>query len=484
MKTILFFDNWMLEQKIGLERVVGHPVFLKELFPDRPSMINNWRPRAVFLDPRLGRYVLYLTFVPRDAPQGLRSAFMMRLESDRPDQWETPIIDEDASPLWKGCPNVVMEKDTGQPLTGELVVTPLSGTSRADRGYVMTYGNHQIDGRRHFLAFSQDGLHFTVDRAHPFLQDYSDTWNGVVYDEHSQTYRIYGRLGLGDRRESVVITSDFEHFSEPRIIWQPDGNDPVLTEVYGLPTFRYEDLYVGFPQIYTPSPFEPRRIKVAGRVVPELGYSYNGLNWYRTDRMPFLPLRPLGEMGGGGIYLNGLVRGSDGRMLLYANASVGDHVYGQGLDKAGQDSSGTSGSLLYEVRQDAFCYLATSGREGRLRTRTIIPRSGDLSLSVRTAPHSMVRVQILQSGHREIVLEGGIDSMVPQTPVPGYAFEDCVPIVGDHLTAPVRWKEHADLSEFIDRPVRIEIQAVEAELFAIRLDCLGNWSHAETDYLG
>ena len=482
MKSILFFDDWMLEQRIGLERVVGQPTCLGELFPERPASVKHWTCGSHLFDSRLGRYVMFIQIVPREGPEGVKGGFSVRLQSDRPDQWEAPVIDEKASPLWEGCANVVVEAETGQPIGGH--VTPLADTPHADRGYVMTYGNHETEGRRHFLAFSQDGLHFTVDREHPWSVDYSDTWNGMVYDERSQTYRIYCRPGCGDRRESVIVTSDFETFSEPVVIWQPDGQDPVLTEIYGLPTFRYEDMYVGFPQIYTPSPFEPRRIKMEGRVVPELGYSYNGLNWYRTHRRPFLPLRALGEMGGGGLYLHSLTRAPDGRMLMLATGSVGDHSGVITLERAGLDIGGYQGSLLYELRQDGFCYLVTSGREGRLRTRTIIPSAGDLSLNVSTAPHSMVRVQILESGHRELVLEGGIDSIVPQTPVPGYTFDDCIPIVGDHVYAGVRWKEHADLSEFIDRPMRIEIQAIEAELYAIRLDCLGNWSHADTEYLG
>ena len=482
MKTIFFFDDWMLEQKVGLERIIGQPNCLGELFPKRPAAIKRLLLSKPFFNPQLKCYVMYLGTIPEGA--GENNIFTMRLESDRPDHWELPAINEDASPLWTGCPNVVMDGETGRPIAGS--VTPLMGTPHADRGYLMTCGHPQMEGRRHFLAFSQDGINFKVDREHPWILDASDTWNGVVYDDRSQTYRIFCRPGGGDRREAVVITSDLETFTKPMVIFQPDGNDPVLTEIYGLPNLHYEDMFVGFPQIYTPSPFEPRRIKMEGRVVPELAYSYNGLTWYRTNRRPFLPLRPLGEVGGGGLYLDGLVRESDGRVLLYARATMGDHASDVVLERAGKDKSANFGALLYELRQDGFCYLATSGREGRLRTRTIIPRAGGLSLNVRTAPHSQVRVQIFESGTRDSILDPApaIGSIVPQTPVPGYTFEDCIPIAGNHLNVQVHWQEHADLSQFIGRPIRIEIQAIEAELYAIRLDCLGYWSKAETEHLG
>ena len=32
MKSILFFDDWMLERRDGLERVWGKPKFVKEMF--------------------------------------------------------------------------------------------------------------------------------------------------------------------------------------------------------------------------------------------------------------------------------------------------------------------------------------------------------------------------------------------------------------------------------------------------------------------
>ncbi len=35
----------------------------------------------------------------------------------------------------------------------------------------------------------------------------------------------------------------------------------------------------------------------------------------------------------------------------------------------------------------------------------------------------------------------------------------------------MRWTEREDLAEVVGRPVRIEIQMREAQLFAIRLEC-------------
>jgi hypothetical protein len=113
--------------------------------------------------------------------------------------------------------------------------------------------------------------------------------------------------------------------------------------------------------------------------------------------------------------------------------------------------------LLYELRLDGFCSLKTLCKDGFLRTKTIIPRDGALSINLRTAPHTATRVQIVDGESAQ--------------PIPGYTFDDSVAISGDHLFAQPRWKEHADLSALVGQPIRIELAMRESELFAIRLDC-------------
>ena len=113
--------------------------------------------------------------------------------------------------------------------------------------------------------------------------------------------------------------------------------------------------------------------------------------------------------------------------------------------------------MLYEMRLDGFCSLKTWGRQGLLRTKTIIPRAGEISLNMQSMIHTGIRVQVL-------------DGMTAQ-PIPGYTWDEAVPISGDHLFAKPRWKTRSDISELVDRPIRLEIALVEAELFAIRLKC-------------
>jgi hypothetical protein len=84
-------------------------------------------------------------------------------------------------------------------------------------------------------------------------------------------------------------------------------------------------------------------------------------------------------------------------------------------------------------------------------------RSGSIRLNLQTAPHSAVRAQILDGQTAE--------------PIPGYTWEEAVPINGDHLFAEPRWKERQDASELVGRPIRLELALTEAQIYAIRMEC-------------
>ena len=109
------------------------------------------------------------------------------------------------------------------------------------------------------------------------------------------------------------------------------------------------------------------------------------------------------------------------------------------------------------MRLDGFASMKTRSKDGVLRTKTIIPQSGELSLNVKTAGHTAVQVQIIDG--------------VTGEPIPGYTREDAVAISGDHLFAHPTWQGKSDLSELVGKPIRIEVFMLEAQLFAIRVPC-------------
>jgi len=453
MKTILFFDDWLVERRECLERVWGRPKFVKEIFSDyHPGVLGYGGYYSVFYDERVGRYVMYLAIYPPEADPG---TFVVRLQSDDPYNWPNPAYDLSVTPAWKGFADVVVKEDGDR--FWLLVTRSLAGTPLEEWGYVGTCYHRDWQTNNTFLAFSDDGQHFTLDWEHPWHDERSDTWSGVVWNEQAGFYQIFTRPVCVDRRVALITTTDLKHFAPLMTVLQPDAMDRIATEFYGMPTRSYEDMYIGMLQVFTPDTLEERRIRMGGRMETQLAYSYNGLNWYRTVRESFIGVRDYGLLGGGGLSAKDLLRTRDDKLLFYVSGSKGEHAAYPDMQRAGMDTAGFFGPLLYEMRLDGFCSLKTWGKDGILRTKTIIPQAGEMSINVRTTAHTAIRMQML-------------DGETAQ-PIPGYTLDEAIPISGDRLFAVPRWKERGDISELVDRPVRIEIAMREAEVFAIRIDC-------------
>ncbi|MCD6169912.1 MAG: hypothetical protein J7J76_05115 [Candidatus Latescibacteria bacterium] len=54
--------------------------------------------------------------------------------------------------------------------------------------------------------------------------------------------------------------------------------------------------------------------------------------------------------------------------------------------------------------------------------------------------------------------------------IPGFSFEDCIPLTGDELYPRPRWKQREDASKLIGEHVRLEFKLFQAELYAVRWD--------------
>ena len=472
MKTIFFLDNWMIEKQVCLDRVWGKPRFVKEVFRDyHPHVLGYGGYATVFWDERVGKYVMYAAVYPPEADPG---TFAIRLESDDPTQWDDPRYDVATTPAWQGFERVVVDEKGKR--FWPVYIHSLAGTPLADRGYLMSTFHPNRDRNQSVVGFSEDGLRFDIGQTHVWQQTKADTWCGWVWNEAGGFFQILTRPVHVDRRISVVTTQDMREFLPATTILQPDAFDPPGTEFYSMPGEPYEDIFIGQLHIFRTDLFEPGRIKMAGGMETHLTYSYNGLNWVRTPREPFLPLRDFGELGGGQLYGMEMLRtrsnrgkngsndgGKDGgeseeeKLLFFAHSSWGEHASYPDMQAAGFDTRGAFGLLLYEMRLDGFCSLRTKGKDGLLRTKTIIPQAGDLRLNLRTSKHTAVRVQILDGETGE--------------PLPGYTLDEALPISGDHLFARPRWQDHADLSALVGKPIRIELMMREAELFAIRIDC-------------
>ena len=429
MNCLLFFDDWMLEARQGLDRVQGQLDERADITPVLPEHLSRLAEAdaatSLFFDERVGRYVIYMDCWTAGTEP---TRFAVRLESDDPLEWPDLRGERTAEVLQLSGENVVVD-ESGEPLS-RFVIRPLAGTTLADRGYVGVFEQR--------IGFSPDGVHFQIVPAGPWIQHTDEPGCGVLYDPWRERYIMYGRVYGVDRRVGRVLTTDFESFSLPEIVLQPDAQDPIGREFYGMYSTRYEDMFVGCVHSFDTEPTEKNILKMLGSIGTQLTYSYDGEHWYRIfrDRM-FLERGGAGTPSGGMTYVGAPVRTSDDRLFLPAMAAWGGHRTHAEHDK--EWSEDFSRVIIYELRLDGFAYLKTRARFGMIRTKALVPAGDELSLNVRTNHNGFVKVHVLDAATFE--------------PVPHYTLDEAKPITGDHLFARAQWQDRDDLAELKGRPV-------------------------------
>src|SRR5689334_15151514 len=183
-------------------------------------------------------------------------------------------------------------------------VTMLPGLSRPDGAAEYKKGRPAGVAE----AFSPDGLHWQLYDGNPVLKDpeqAGDTHFLLGWDDNYHKYVGYFRPSYeasgGPRVIGFSTSDDFLHWTTPEIVLQPDFQDPITDEFYGMPVTKYQGKYLGFLWIYhdSPSPALVRSPNMANlkgtqqALETQLAYSEDGKHFIRVgDRQPFLPAGP------------------------------------------------------------------------------------------------------------------------------------------------------------------------------------------------
>jgi len=467
MNSLLFFDDWFLHAREGLDRKQGQPQRVKEVvFDSQPDPdLKSIRGLGVRYDQGRRRYVMDV-----DCSNKADKRFMTRLETEDPYNWPEQRWAPGSGPLWTRADNAYLDQNN-DPLNCFNVFC-LAGTPLAGKGYVMTLYDYKEKNRAKYtednipsacIGFSKDGLHFEVDEKTLWIPHHSDTGNPPIYNPWTGEYLIFCRPEEVDRRVCVVTTTDFKTFSPATVVLQPDAEDPVCREFYGLSPLLYEDIFVGMLSIYDAEPTEKAYCKMQGTNEMQLAYSYNGRNWYRAFRETFIPRTEPGTPTGGSVYL-GAVGTHENRVLFAGMGTWTEH--GMDIEHCPEEwKNKLYRSYLYEMRLDGFVYLRTRARQGLIRTKAVIPQGGDLTVNARMTPSGHVKVAVLDTSFN---------------PLPNYTLEDAVSVTGDQLFGKVRWRERKNLDELKGKQVILEVQVREGELYALRFPyrvLLGDYPH-------
>lgn len=455
MKTILFFDDWMVQYRSGLQR--------------RWHQAYRWPGVERQYDPLLRR-----SFDFSHAKYDCNSktwrmwAGGRRAGATSKDESGTGLYLYESTDGLRWQPYGQASNDSGlshevfrgdKSCAGGHVLDDLYSNDPEER-YKLIYCDPvpdppDITSRQQCrIATSPDGVHWNPHRDRLWNGDHVDTYFSALYNPYSKCYQWTGRVISGDRRIALYQTVDWRHFNTPQVIIAPDSSDPPGIEFYGMPIFYYEGYFLGILWKMHGSDrdcYGPHRMR--GYVDNEWVYSLNGMYWNRCNREPLLaqPDNPANMFGMN--YTTDVVSSNDQWLRIYNTYFPGEHHnFGRYRDDE------PLGFLeVYQLRKDGFCSLGTASDYGTMVFRPVLARSGQIMVNCVTGRFGRIRAELRMVPHN--------------TPVPGYEFENSIPVEGDHHNAALCWKDKNGLDPLSGLPFRLCLEIEQGGIFAVRMDC-------------
>jgi hypothetical protein len=430
----LFLDGSVIEAQAGLEKTFHSPV----KHPDNPVLRKDkpWEGRAGRGGPYLYGTVMWdegrLRMWYQLGDGGNRIGYA---ESEDGLTWTKPslgIIEFDGST----DNNLVLFMDTSP----EAPPAAAKGQSHnpsvikqswekdpAKRYVLFTYS---AEYRKARAAYSPDGLRwsFVPETAEKALFSSADVLN-FFRDPYQQ--RFVATLKCGSRRGravSVAFSNDGLDWVRPITapVFTADDLDNDETQIYGMPAFPYQGLYIGQPWIYHARWFKDgrytdQRMGEAEKGSPctvdvQLAWSWDMFNWTRPPaRQPFIARGPEGAFDSGMVY------------TAIAPVPVGDELWFYYGGFAGphniRDREANIG--LATLRMDGFCSLRAGDEEGWFISRREAFPEPAVVINARTGADGFVAAEILDRQNQ--VLEG-------------FSRDDCVAFSGDAVRHRLTWK--------------------------------------------
>ena len=250
------------------------------------------------------------------------------------------------------------------------------------------------------VAFSPDGLRWRFDPAtatQPMFtsSDVVNFFHDPYESRYVVTWKSRNRRG---RAVGVAWSDDGLRWTKPfeGPVFAADDLDPDATQIYGMPAFAYQGLYVGQPWIYRARYFKSgdytvKKLHEAQEDSPrtmevQLAWSWDLISWTRPPERPeLIPLGPAGAWDDGMIF------------TARAPVVVGDrlHFYYGGCDAAHDEKRVKAAIGLATLRLDGFCSMRAGANGGWLITRREGLREPAVIINARTRPGGDVTAELL-----------------------------------------------------------------------------------------
>jgi len=452
MKTLLFFDDWLIQEQRGLTR----KWFQAELFPGfepyyDPTLQHSFCHPIVRKNPDTGRYTMWASGSV-DISKGDEGFSLCIYDSEDGLDFNPVQLSERVDRLASDkAPHAVFSGRWSS--AGSSLFYDERETDPAKRykvAYSEVAGAHLTDDDVNKIAYSPDGIHWTIDDQSLWRKNVTDTFYSIIYNPYTQKYQFTGRPIWGDRRIALYQTQDWHIWEQPIVVVYPDPMDPPCVEFYGMPQFCYEGYFLGYLwRMHAAYDDYGLAVRMKGRVDSELVYSINGITWNRTNRESFLPDMGIGSRGFLGEYPSYLM--DDGDWLrVYCTSYIGEH------DEVMEAGKQISYLTTYRYRKDGFCALQTHSEKGFIVLRPMVAKGGGITINTQTTICGGVRAEL---------------RMVPDnTPIPGFEMENSVPITGDSTSAVLKWKNRELMDVLAGQPFRLVLELDQARVYAVRMD--------------
>ncbi len=464
MGYLNFVDDWNLYSRYNFERKLGRPVYVPEATLEDELCEGTWDfPCVAYLEEEkkyIGLYIAAITpknyVAPPNATFTPKNGVICYAESADGINWTKPDMSEKVK-LWdRRTPNQVSDAFEGSPVFYD------KWTDNKDARFkvVFNYCSNGQDGHEkgeecRALMISPDGIKWSFYKPYWNIGT-SDSPTSLCCDPEIGEYYMYARKFNGDRRVWGWKTKDFEEFEELGLCMHPDPMDKPMVGFYGMPTFKYENMFFGL--LWRIFCHQQVMGLANGPMDIGLTYSYDGSHFNRASYDAFIERNPLGEHGGGCVYSSSMLVDSDNNIRIYSGGSKAEHFQNQNLNDAAL--------MLHKLRLDGFMYLESISRSASVRTKWFRIHGDDLRINVK-CPYGMARAQIIDEKGR---------------PIPGFTYADCTPMQGDELFWSPQWNggKFGDAADGRKRR-QLEIEVVSGQLFAIRGDFEMLKSHHEKD---
>ncbi|TQR15556.1 hypothetical protein [Psychrobacillus soli] len=295
----------------------------------------------------------------------------------------------------------------------------------------------------HFMAvaYSNDGIHFGEPIPWPNFNPQADTYNYFFRDPVTRKFILITRIWKNGLRIAAKCESvDFIHWSEPVEITRGQGAE---SQVYSMPIFRYENIYLGLPSMYKEG---DRSDDDFDTVDLKLNFSVDMNNWEFVAPKENFIVRgigkyPTGEFDCGCIFSSTPVE-IDHKIYFYYMGGNGQHT----------NFRETSFARGY-IEKDKFAYYAPKNEGSKSIVLTSAFNFFGDQLSILADLEEGGSIQY------EIVKRNSLESME------GFGVADCEPIIGSGWSS-MKFK-NKKITDLGNEPFCIRFTFEKAKLFAL-----------------